>query len=121
MGDALHLGVSPTPGEAYDLSGRLLEVTLQVEEATTLQPELYQNRPNPFRGQTVIGFRLPEAGEATLRVHDVGGRQLYVRQASYAAGYHEVELFGVDLGGSGVLYYTLETAWGTMTRKMIRL
>ena len=35
--------------------------------------QLLQNRPNPFSDRTAIGFVLPEACEAQLRVFDVSG------------------------------------------------
>ena len=37
-------------------------------------PELYQNTPNPFSGETKIGFWLPESMTATLKVMDVTGK-----------------------------------------------
>ncbi len=33
--------------------------------------QLYQNHPNPFRKATTIGFSLPEAGQASLKIYDL--------------------------------------------------
>ena len=78
--------------------------------------QLLQNRPNPFNGTTAIGFVLPEACEAHLRIFDVSGRMLTERKAQYPAGKHE-ETFDLQ-GASGMLYYVLTTPYGIATRKM---
>lgn len=79
--------------------------------------QLLQNRPNPFNGQTSIGFVLPEACEAQLRIFDVSGRLLAERKGQYPAGKNE-ELFEAS-GATGVLYYELTTPFGVATRKMV--
>jgi hypothetical protein len=42
----------------------------------------YRNAPNPFAGETVVGFHLVEAGEAMLKISDVQGRVLRVIKGS---------------------------------------
>jgi hypothetical protein len=79
--------------------------------------QLFQNRPNPFSGATVIGFVLPESCEAQLRVYNVSGRVLTEKKAQYAVGKHE-ETFDLE-GASGVLWYELATPFGTLARKMV--
>ncbi|MEL6924698.1 MAG: cohesin domain-containing protein, partial [Bacteroidota bacterium] len=37
---------------------------------TTQELRLYQNRPNPFNNQTIIGFELPQAARVTFRIFD---------------------------------------------------
>ncbi len=83
--------------------------------------ELYQNRPNPFAGQTTIGFTLPEASKAMLTVYDVSGKVLKQVNSSYAQGYNEINIDRDELAGSGLLYYRLETRDYTSTKKMILL
>ncbi len=84
--------------------------------------ELYQNIPNPFVTQTLIGFHLPEAASATLRVYDEVGKLVHEQQGDFAKGYNA---FAIDANlvisqGTGILYYNLETAKYTATRKMIQ-
>jgi hypothetical protein len=79
---------------------------------------LYQNRPNPFSTRTVVGFHLPEATRATLKVWDAQGQLVFQTAAEYPAGYHEVLL--EDLPAARLLYYRLETPVFTATRKMIQ-
>ncbi len=108
-----------TPAEAYNLDGGLMGVALSFNGTTASNFELYQNVPNPFKGETVIGFNLPDAGMAKLTVTDMAGRTLKVIEQEFAAGYNEVRLNSKDLQAAGVLYYTLESAANTATRKLI--
>ena len=81
--------------------------------------ELFQNLPNPFLNNTVIGFNLPEAASATLRIMDVSGKELRVITNSYAKGYNKIDLDVSSLDVKGVLFYQLETASHAATMKMI--
>jgi len=82
--------------------------------------ELYQNQPNPFINRTNIGFFLPEASEATLSVHDESGRMVYQQKGHFAKGEHSVSLDRALINTSGMLYYKLETATVSATKKMIQ-
>jgi hypothetical protein len=81
--------------------------------------ELYQNVPNPFAGNTAINFTMPEAGAATLKVFDIQGKVLYTVAGEYAKGGNVITLSKTDIAASGVLYYQLESNFGTATKKMI--
>jgi len=83
--------------------------------------ELYQNQPNPFTDNTLIGFHLPEDSDATLTVFDEAGRVLFTKSGSYARGYNAVSLEKHLIGDAGVLFYKLETATDSAVRKMILL
>ncbi|MBK7337305.1 MAG: HYR domain-containing protein [Saprospirales bacterium] len=107
-----------TKAEAYNANGELLNVQLAFGNELAASFELYQNVPNPFTGETRIGFRLPESSTATLTVMDASGRVLKVLKGEYARGYNEMNLS--DFAGvSGVLYYQLDTPTHTATRKMV--
>ncbi len=90
-------------------------------ELTAAEFELLQNRPNPFSDRTVIGFVLPEACNAQLRVLDLSGRELLRLDKNYPAGYNEETLELRELGVSGILSYELTTPFGKLTRKMTGL
>jgi hypothetical protein len=118
LADLLSIGSRYTGAEGYNAAGELLNVQLDINGAVAAAGfELYQNVPNPFKGNTVIGFNLPEATNATLTITDVSGKVLRVVQSDYAKGYNEVNVS--NLSATGVLYYKLETANDTATRKMI--
>ena len=83
--------------------------------------ELYQNQPNPFTNRTSVGFHLPEATRATLSVFDESGRLLHTQSGDFTKGYNAVTLDRSALKSTGLLYYKLETANESATRKMILL
>jgi hypothetical protein len=80
---------------------------------------LLQNRPNPFKNETVIRFNLPEATFATLTIFDVTGRVVKTVEGNYNQGINEVSINRSDLGGSGLKYYILRTKSETATKIMV--
>jgi len=110
-----------TSTEAYDESGAIMNIALRynTSSSTIAGYELKQNTPNPFHGETVIGFTLPNAGPATLKVLDVQGKLLKSIEASYQKGYNEIKLNAKELRTTGVLYYQLEATDFVATKKMI--
>jgi len=118
----LNISSARTNAEAYNLNFEVLEVLLRFNEGqiTTAGYELYQNKPNPFGTQTVIGFDLPEASSATLTILDLSGRVIKTIAGDFERGYNQVTLEAANLP-RGVLYYTLETGKFTATRKMVVL
>jgi hypothetical protein len=82
---------------------------------------LFQNQPNPFKGQTVIGYNLPESANVTLTIQDAAGKVIRVIRTTGVKGYNMTSLNSNELPASGVLYYTIETDGFTATKKMIVL
>jgi hypothetical protein len=83
-------------------------------------------RPNPFRGATRIGFRIPGAGPVRLDILDVAGRRVAVLlDRPLETGDHEVSWDGRDRRGqavpAGVYYARLVTHAGTVSRRLIRI
>lgn len=81
---------------------------------------LYQNRPNPFRDLTMIGFRLPQSSEVILSLYTPEGRTVTEFRGKYPPGYHEITVPGEILPPDGVIFYRLDAEGYTETRKMIR-
>ena len=121
LSEVLSVGSRYTVAEAYNQSNELLDVALNFGQGTVAGAgfALYQNTPNPFKGETLIGFDLPEAAQATLKIHDVTGRVLQLVRIDGVQGYNQVTVNSSDLPALGVMYYTLETADYTATKKMI--
>ncbi len=96
--------VEETPTEADACT----QIVLDAREQGVAGYALLQNRPNPFGQETVIGFVLPEATEATLYVTDQLGRKQVLAGGRMSAGYHQV-VFRPEPGAVGVVYFTLVT------------
>ncbi len=119
LSESIRIGSRMLDAEAYTKSGSTSKVELSFNSGATSRFELYQNQPNPFNGTTTIGFNMPEQGSARLTITDVSGRVLKSVSTEYSKGYHQVNVDRSELGAAGILYYTLETAAQTATRKMI--
>ncbi len=79
---------------------------------------LVQNRPNPFRGATTIGFELPRAGAVSIDLIDVNGRLVRrLLDRRMAEGRHELELSGEGLV-PGVYFYRLTANGHEETRRL---
>jgi hypothetical protein len=112
-----------TKSEAYNLTEGRMEVALRFDGKTIAGVgfELYQNQPNPFVNKTYVGFNLPEATTATLSVYDETGRVVYTQKGDFAKGYNAIALDRALMNSTGVLYYSLETATDSATKKMIQV
>jgi hypothetical protein len=121
------LGISSriTRAEAYSLANARMDVALRFngQNGSVISGvgfELYQNQPNPFVNKTVIGFHLPEAADATLTIFDETGRMLFTQKGSFAKGYNAIAIDRALLNTNGLMYYKLETATDSATKKMIQ-
>ncbi|MEP7195681.1 MAG: T9SS type A sorting domain-containing protein [Saprospiraceae bacterium] len=108
--------------EAYDSNLNVLEVVLK--ERNSNNPlnafELYQNNPNPFNESTTISFRSSLESEVKIKIQDVSGRVLFVKDGMATIGMNHFTLNQNDLKGlTGVYYYTLETSSYIATKKMV--
>ena len=67
---------------------------------------LHQNYPNPFNPSTLVQFDLPEAGNVSLIVYDLLGREVAALVDGYVpAGYHRVTWNTVNGSLSTGLYF----------------
>jgi len=125
LNQMLSVGSRITPAEAYSMqNGELVTTDINLgfvtpEVVIASEFALYQNVPNPFKDQTIIGFDLPAATTATLTLYDITGKILEVVKGDFAAGYNEVSIDRQDIGGQGVVYYRLDAGIFTGTKKMI--
>jgi len=98
-----------------------MEVKFNFSEVGTEKVfELYQNEPNPFQGQTTIGFYLPGDSEVELILRNETGKIVKQIKSYETAGFNQIQL--TDSGiPTGFIYYQLNTAFGTKAKKMIKL
>ena len=81
------------------------QVRLQVAPPTAMR--LRGNYPNPFAGQTTVGYELPQAAEVRLEVHDVLGWRVNVLDGGLQqAGFRELR-WPARGQASGVYLYRL--------------
>jgi hypothetical protein len=115
-----------TAAEALDEAGNAIPIAFDFTRTTnTGDPTvaetfaLYQNQPNPFREQTIIHFRLPQAGRAELRIFSAEGRLVKSISGTFAAGHNAVWLQKSDIGAPGIYWYELRTETHRDSRKML--
>jgi hypothetical protein len=83
---------------------------------------LYQNVPNPFRGQAIIRFDLPREADATLEIYNVAGRRVTTLLGGkrFPAGRHQAMVDGREFP-AGVYFYRLRAGDQVSSRKLIFL
>jgi hypothetical protein len=124
LSQLLRINNDYTIAESYDKNGTVRPVALEFingKGSATNHFELYQNIPNPFTGETVIRFQLPEASPATLIIFNMEGKAVKTVSGEFGKGFHEVMIDGGSLPANGLFYYRLETPGNTATLKMTLL
>jgi photosystem II stability/assembly factor-like uncharacterized protein len=96
-------GSATIPGPQSSVSVRIAE-----QETKPVQYSLGQNYPNPFNPKTVFPFVLAHPSVVTLKVYDVGGREVatLLSRQSMGTGRQQAE-FDASMLSSGVYLYRL--------------
>ncbi len=81
--------------------------------------ELLQNYPNPFVDVTRMSFRLKDAREVSLEIHDINGRLVQKELLGQRPAGVTDYIFNAKNLEAGVYTYTVVTEDGRLTRKMI--
>ncbi|MEA3443424.1 MAG: T9SS type A sorting domain-containing protein, partial [Bacteroidota bacterium] len=85
------------------------------------QVQLFQNTPNPFSGETTIGFYLPQNEDIELLLYDNFGKRIkLLASGKYEKGRYFVKINSKGLS-TGSYYYTLKTTSKSFLRKMLVL
>jgi len=121
LSELLTLKEQPTAVEAYDLAGNTMDIELKFNAPHGIKPfELYQNEPNPFKMETDIGFYLPGDSEIEMVFRDEAGRILKTIKEERKAGFNTLHFDKEDFA-RGLIFYQLDTKYGSQNRKMLRL
>ena len=80
--------------------------------------ELWGNYPNPYNGQTLIRYTLPESGEVEIAIYNMLG-QLIKRYKNYEEMGKKTFSFANDALASGQYFYTISQKGRRVTGKMI--
>ncbi len=122
--DVFSINSSFTEAIAYNEIGEesVVELVFNKEVQAALEFnafKLEQNKPNPFLDETVIGFEIPSDSKVRLTVFNLDGKVLVQSENFYTAGLNQIKITKTELNSTGVLYYQLDTEFGSATRKMI--
>jgi N-acetylneuraminic acid mutarotase len=126
--DKIYL-ISGTPDYGQSGTGDIWEYTpplsTAVGDAASYElPNQYvleQNYPNPFNPTTVVRYQLPLAGEVTLAVYDLLGREVALLvNGRVDAGVHEVTFDGSGLS-SGMYLCRLSAGGVVQSRRLLLL
>ncbi len=80
---------------------------------------LYQNYPNPFNPTTIIGFRIAKTGYVTMKIFDIGGREIATLISGIMLpGYHQVSWDATGFA-SGIFFCRLTAGEYDQIRKII--
>ena len=126
VSDLISLSSSVTRAEAYNEYGERLDLAFRFhqedqEVLVGVGFEVYQNQPNPFINNTVIGFHLPEASKVMLTVYDDLGQTLFTQEGEFGKGYNTIAIESDALNSTGLLYYKVETSSDSSVKSMIRM
>jgi Dockerin type I domain len=123
LSEILTVGNSLTPAIANDIQGNEMNINLKFTTGKIVGSEfaLYQNTPNPVALETTITFNLPQDAPARLIIYSVDGKTILSKQVDGKAGLNQVSINKSELKTNGILYYRLETAEHTATKKMVIL
>ena len=113
---------------AYDRIQRLKQSittgTLFADVPVPKETMLYPNYPNPFNGSTTIRYTIRSAGNASITLFDVLGRNVatilneYRQPGTYSARI-QIGSGAIPTLPSGVYFYRLQTGMMSETRRMI--
>ncbi|MCZ6775576.1 MAG: T9SS type A sorting domain-containing protein, partial [Ignavibacteria bacterium] len=79
------------------------------------------NYPNPFNPTTTLSYQIPQAGNVTLKVYDVLGREVVTLVDEHQVqGRYAVKLDGRNMA-SGVYFYRLQVHDFVAVKKMLLL
>jgi hypothetical protein len=121
LSEVLQLNDNRLRAEGYTAESQLTGLTIRFTGAATVTSTvaLLQNQPNPVGEETVIGFQLSTASQASLTIRDISGRLVFEQMIDATAGINQLRINRNVLGAAGVLTYTLTAGDFTATRKMV--
>ena len=114
--------VNANDGKYFIAARDSLSILSSIEPVSSGVPgvfSLYQNFPNPFNPVTNIRFSLVRAGDVSLTIYDVTGREVStLLNERKAPGDYVVSFSGSGLA-SGIYFYSLTAGGFRETRKMM--
>lgn len=105
----------------FEVYGKAISTSAELETALPAEFSLSQNYPNPFNPSTVISYQLPKAEHVSLIIYDALGREIarLVDEFQQAGVYNSSFYTLRSTLSSGVYFYTLRAGDFVQTKKMI--
>jgi len=123
LSESIRINSRYTRAEAYaadGLNSKYMGVALEVGNSSKLANYvLFQNTPNPFKNETVIGFELGKEEKTNITITDVTGKLIKSYQIDGVKGVNKLVVNRSEFGGIGILYYTIKTKSFSDTKKML--
>jgi Secretion system C-terminal sorting domain len=113
----LFLSPTPTPPIAY-AEDEEEGFVIQLKAGASSVSKAY-NRPNPFRDMTTIFMESNRQEKAVLRVFDLNGRTVFVRDVNLVVGENEFIVNKTQLREAGIYVYEIESNFQYSTNRMI--
>jgi hypothetical protein len=120
--------------ETYDFSGYSDEIWYFGPPNTSVQDtsgdqgihsfQLFQNYPNPFNSSTIISYEIMKAGDVTLKIYNILGREVrslvnsLQKPGNYKVIWNGKNNQGKEVG-SGIYFYQLMAGDYKATRKLV--
>ena len=122
VSESISINSDITESLAYTSLEERLDLNGEHRETADGDLILYQNTPNPFRGDTQIKFYNPKADQIEVTIFDALGRLVYKNSGQYLRGEHTISIEREDLqGASGVLTYRIESTKDSQVGHMISI
>ncbi len=121
LSELLKINSNYTTAELYqkDKTQTTLDLQFGISPKVDMVFELFQNRPNPFKEETIISFSLKESSIATISVFNASGELVWKTTGVYPEGYSEFVIQRDELEGSGLYFYQLRTESALANQRMI--
>jgi hypothetical protein len=89
------------------------------QQDVPLAYRLYQAYPNPFNPTTTIRFDVPAAGDVSLKIYDILGREIAVLVNDRKQPGHYETAWNAASYASGVYFYRLSANGFVETKKLL--
>ena len=118
LSQSLQVSSKATKAELYETIDLIDNIELSVHKTAFT---VYQNEPNPFSVNTTIAFDLPENSEVGVSYYNSSGQLLRKTTNTFSKGRNEIRVSKEELNHSGLIYYKIDSEFGSAMRKMILL
>jgi hypothetical protein len=99
----------------------MLDSAKVVPVAPTVEYQLFQNYPNPFRPTTTISYNIPIGTKVKVVVYDMLGDEVRVLTDQYMTGGQHSVVFDAKNLSSGMYLYRMQTIDFASTRRLVLL